>query len=99
MRRTPESGWRGEAAIQMAMSHYGVYVSQKAINRVGKPEHPDLYANTSLRSLEDRQRFLVELLFDLEPGAFAESWPVLETPDGICSRGMAEFRQTMRAKP
>jgi len=43
--RRPDSGWCGEAAIQMALSHYGVYASQQAINRAGKPVHPDLYAN------------------------------------------------------
>jgi hypothetical protein len=43
--RRPESGWCGEAAIQMAMSYYGAYASQKTINRAGKPVHPDLYAN------------------------------------------------------
>ena len=43
--RRPDSGWCGEAAIQMALSHYGMYVSQRTINRAGKPIHPDLYAN------------------------------------------------------
>ena len=43
--RRPESGWCGEAAIQMALSYYGAYASQQAINRAGKPVHPDLYAN------------------------------------------------------
>jgi hypothetical protein len=44
-RRRPQSGWCGEAAIQMAMSYYGAYASQQAINRAGKPQHPDLYAH------------------------------------------------------
>jgi hypothetical protein len=44
-KRRPESGWCGEAAIQMAMSYYGAYASQQAINRAGKPLHPDLYSN------------------------------------------------------
>ena len=42
--RRPKSGWCGEAAIQMALSYYGAYASQQAINRAGKAEHPDLYA-------------------------------------------------------
>jgi hypothetical protein len=49
--RRPESGWCGEAAIQMAMSHHGVYASQQAINRAGKPEHPDLYAQDIARAM------------------------------------------------
>ncbi len=44
-KRRPEGGWCGEAAIQMAMSYYGAYASQQAINRAGKAVHPDLYAN------------------------------------------------------
>lgn len=43
--RRPDAGWCGESAIQMALSYYGAYASQKAINRAGKPEHPDLYSN------------------------------------------------------
>jgi hypothetical protein len=46
--RRPESGWCGEAAIQMAMSHYGIYASQQTINRAGEPAHPDLYAHEVL---------------------------------------------------
>ena len=42
-RRRPPSGWCGEASIQMAMSYYGAYASQRTINRAGKPAHPDLY--------------------------------------------------------
>ena len=52
-RRRPESGWCGEAAIQMAMSHYGVYASQQAINRAGKPDHPDLYAQDIPRAIRN----------------------------------------------
>ena len=44
-KRKPKSGWCGEAAIQMAMSYYGAYASQQAINRAGKPVHPDLYSD------------------------------------------------------
>ena len=32
-KRRPESGWCGEAAIQMAPAYYGGYASQQAINR------------------------------------------------------------------
>jgi hypothetical protein len=52
-KRRPESGWCGESAIQMAMTHYGVYVSQQAINRAGKPEHPDLYSNDIPRAMRN----------------------------------------------
>ena len=41
--RKPASGWCGEASIQMALSNYGAYASQQAINRAGKPAQPDLY--------------------------------------------------------
>jgi hypothetical protein len=41
--RRPNSGWCGEASIQMALSYYGAYASQQAINRAGKPAQPDLY--------------------------------------------------------
>jgi hypothetical protein len=37
-------GWCGEACIQMAMGYYGKEISQQAINRAGRPDHPDLYA-------------------------------------------------------
>jgi ABC-type bacteriocin/lantibiotic exporter with double-glycine peptidase domain len=36
-------GWCAEACIQMAMEYYGYSISQKEINRVGKPKHSDLY--------------------------------------------------------
>ncbi|MGA2259065.1 MAG: hypothetical protein ABSG53_30710 [Thermoguttaceae bacterium] len=51
--RRPESGWCGEAAIQMAVSYYGAYASQQAINRAGKPEHPDLYAQDIPRAMRN----------------------------------------------
>jgi hypothetical protein len=41
--RKPKSGWCGESSIQMALSYYGAYASQKEINRAGKPAQPDLY--------------------------------------------------------
>ncbi len=49
--RRPASGWCGEAAIQMALAYYGGYASQQAINRAGKPEHPDLYAHEIPRAM------------------------------------------------
>ena len=36
-KRTPKEGWCGESSIQMALAYHGAYVSQKAINRAGKP--------------------------------------------------------------
>ncbi|MGA2065935.1 MAG: hypothetical protein ABSG86_13260 [Thermoguttaceae bacterium] len=51
--RRPQSGWCGEAAIQMALSYYGAYASQKAINRAGKPEHPDLDAPEIPRAMRN----------------------------------------------
>ena len=51
--RSPESGWCGEAAIQMALSYYGAYASQQAINRAGRPEHPDLYGPEIPRSMRN----------------------------------------------
>jgi hypothetical protein len=42
-RRRPNEGWCGESSIQMALAYYGGYASQKAINRAGKPAHPDIY--------------------------------------------------------
>ena len=41
--RKPKTGWCGEASIQMALSYYGAYTSQQAINHAGKPAQPDLY--------------------------------------------------------
>ncbi len=43
--RSPKEGWCGEAAIQMALLHYGIYISQRHINMAGSPKHPDLYSN------------------------------------------------------
>jgi hypothetical protein len=43
-KRQPREGWCGESSIQMALAYYGAYASQKAINRAGKPKHPDLYS-------------------------------------------------------
>ena len=51
--RRPEGGWCGEAAIQMALSYYGAYVSQQVINRAGRPEHPDLYAHEIPRAMRN----------------------------------------------
>ena len=51
--RRPAGGWCGEAAIQMALSYYGAYASQQAINRAGKPEHPDLYAHEIPRAMRN----------------------------------------------
>jgi ABC-type bacteriocin/lantibiotic exporter with double-glycine peptidase domain len=36
-------GWCAETCIQMALSYYGVEISQKSINKAGSPSHPDLY--------------------------------------------------------
>jgi hypothetical protein len=36
-------GWCAEVCIQMAMAYYGCLVSQKCINKAGKPQHSDLY--------------------------------------------------------
>ena len=40
----PKSGWCGETAIQMALLFHGAFFPQRAINKAGKPRHPDLYA-------------------------------------------------------
>jgi hypothetical protein len=42
---SPASGWCGETAIQEGLLHAGLWVSQRLINRAGKPEHPDLYSS------------------------------------------------------
>lgn len=39
----PDEGWCAETAIQESMLHFGAYAPQRAINRAGKPRHPDLY--------------------------------------------------------
>ena len=41
----PSAGWCGETAIQEALLHLGAWAPQRAINRAGKPSHPDLYSN------------------------------------------------------
>ncbi|BCS98684.1 hypothetical protein DSLASN_43160 [Desulfoluna limicola] len=43
-RPDPSVGWCAEACIQMAMAYYGREVQQHVINRVGDPDHADLYA-------------------------------------------------------
>ncbi|HOW72195.1 MAG TPA: C39 family peptidase [Phycisphaerae bacterium] len=45
-------GWCGETCIQMAMGFYGKEVSQVAINKAGRPAHPDLYENDIEKALE-----------------------------------------------
>lgn len=40
----PPSGWCGETAIQEALLHRGVWMSQRAIHDAGKSKHPDLYS-------------------------------------------------------
>jgi len=42
---SPPSGWCGETAIQEALLYFGVWASQRHINRAGKPKHPDLYSS------------------------------------------------------
>jgi hypothetical protein len=83
-RRRPESGWCGEAAIQMALSYYGAYASQQAINRAGKPEHADLYAHEIPRAMRKLGLEYVAWKGDgLEPylawirGQLADARPVL----------------------
>jgi Peptidase_C39 like family len=49
--RTPSGGWCCETTIQMALSYYGVYASQKVINRAAKPEHPDIWAHETPRAM------------------------------------------------
>ncbi|MDB4997221.1 MAG: hypothetical protein JWM74_4653 [Myxococcaceae bacterium] len=41
---SPRAGWCGETAIQEALLHVGAWAPQRAINRAGKPVHPDLYS-------------------------------------------------------
>lgn len=40
----PPSGWCGETAIQEALLHRGVWMSQRAIHAAGNAKHPDLYS-------------------------------------------------------
>jgi hypothetical protein len=42
---SPPSGWCGETAIQEGLLHLGIWAPQKAINRAGRPAHPDLYSS------------------------------------------------------
>ena len=50
----PPEGWCGEACIQMALIHYGLRVSQKAINKAGHPKgHPDLWDADIVRALHN----------------------------------------------
>ncbi len=42
---SPASGWCGETAIQEGLLHAGLWVSQRLINRAGRPAHPDLYSS------------------------------------------------------
>jgi hypothetical protein len=41
----PKEGWCGESAIQQILLYYGAWYPQSEINRLGKPQHPDLYAS------------------------------------------------------
>jgi hypothetical protein len=47
----PAAGWCGETAIQEALLYYGRRVSQRRINRAGRPSHPDLYWGDIPRAL------------------------------------------------
>lgn len=48
----PPAGWCGETAIQEALLYYGVWAPQRAINRAGRPAHPDLYSNEMPAAME-----------------------------------------------
>ena len=39
----PPEGWCGEASLQMAALHFGVWVPQAEANRLGAPKTPDLW--------------------------------------------------------
>lgn len=41
---SPPSGWCGETAIQEGLLHLGMWAPQRAVNRAGRPVHPDLYS-------------------------------------------------------
>jgi len=41
--QAPDEGWCGEASIQMVALHFGAWFPQEAINKAGKPKHPDLW--------------------------------------------------------
>lgn len=40
----PKEGWCGETSIQEGLLTLGVWAPQRAINKAGKPSHPDLYS-------------------------------------------------------
>lgn len=44
-REAQDIGWCGEAAIQSAITTYGVYIPQKLINSISNPKYKDLYTN------------------------------------------------------
>lgn len=53
----PPEGWCGEASIQMAAGHHGLFVSQRRANQLGQPRTPDLWEHdvpTALRALQMR---------------------------------------------
>jgi hypothetical protein len=51
---SPRAGWCGETAIQEALLHAGAWAPQRAINRAGKPAHPDLYSQDIPVALTER---------------------------------------------
>lgn len=53
-RPDPDIGWCGEACIQMALGHYGLNLTQRAINEAGDPPQADLWS-------DDMDRAMVEL--------------------------------------
>ena len=63
----PSAGWCAETAIQEALLHYGAFVPQRAINRAGRPRHPDLYWGDVPRALRG-----VGLSFEKWPGESTE---------------------------
>lgn len=48
---SPPSGWCGETAIQEGLLYFGIWAPQDAINRAGRPAHPDLYSTEIARAL------------------------------------------------
>lgn len=48
----PPAGWCAETAIQEALLYYGAFMPQRAINRAGKPKHPDLYWSDIPRAMK-----------------------------------------------
>jgi hypothetical protein len=57
----PPEGWCGEASLQMAALHFGVWVPQAEANRLGAPKTPDLWEH-------DLPTALTALGFDFERG-------------------------------